>query len=167
MYVAIEDESWNCRGDFRILDLYGNEKKRIILSDNVTSLFKEASYFTTSSDGNFIYVSDFTAGKLICLDKAGNLVFEYNDGLTNPQGLYVDTKGNVIICNEGDTSILVITADGEHHNTLVSNNEHGVSKPVGVGFRPCDGTLLVGCKNQDELSIFTLFPFTNWLNVEK
>ena len=123
------------------------------------SLIRDA-YFTASSNGNLFYVSDYEANRLICFDSTGSLVNEYSEGLENPRGLFVDTKGNSIICNQIEHSIAVVTAIGKHHKTLVSNNQHGISKTISVCLRPCDGTLVVGCTDHDELYAFTLSPLS-------
>ena len=98
IYVSCYDESRLNRGDFRILDLYGNEKKRFEMSADDITLFNDPDYFTASCDGNLIYVSDFSTDTLTCLDNTGNFIYQYCDGLKNPKGLFVDTKGNIIFC---------------------------------------------------------------------
>ena len=158
VYVSCYDGPGKYKGDIRILNLYGNEKKRFDTSVDDVGLFTKPFYITVSGDGNFIYVSDMGTNTLTCLDTTGNVIYQYSDDLEKPRGMIVDTKGNIILCNEGKNSVEVITAAGKRHSILVSSNDHGMKKPNSICFRPCDGTLVIGCGDQDELSVFTLSP---------
>ena len=161
IYVSSYDDPETYKADIRILDLCGNEKKRFDKLVDDVSLFIEPMNVTVSSDGNFMYVSDKGTDTLTCIDDTGNVIYQYSNGLKSPRGLFVDTEGNIILCNEGENSVEVITAAGKHHSILVSNTQHGIDKPKRVCFRPCDGTLVAGCDSQVELSVHTLYPIPN------
>ena len=158
IHVSCFDSHAKYEGDIRILGLYGNEKKRFDKTVDNVGLFTEPFNITVSGDGNVIYVSDMGTNTLTCLDSMGNVIYQYSDGLKKPSGMFVDTKGNVIFCNREKNTVEVITAAGKHHNVLVSNDQHGIIKPESLCFRPCDGTLVIGCVGQDELSVFKLSP---------
>ena len=157
IYVSCHDEPGTFMGDIRLLDLYGNEKKRFDATVDNSPLFDKPLYVTGTSDNNFIYISDNRTNTVVCLNLNGDVMYWYNqcnDRLKKARGMYVDTKGNVLVCSHANHSVQVVTAAGTHHKTLLSYKDTGLIKPMCVSFRPYDGILIVGCESQNELSVF-------------
>ena len=154
MFVSCYDEQGIVKGEIRMMDLYGWEKKRFDVTVDGVRLFDKPLYVTTTRDGNFFFVSDNGTNMVTCLNLAWDIIYQYSDHLKKARGLYVDSKGNIIVCSHAGHSVPVLTAAGDRHTVLLSYKDNGVIKPMCVGFRPCDGILVVGCEDQNELLIF-------------
>ena len=143
--------------DIRVLDIQGNETRRLGLDRRKSCLFKTPLYMTVTLDGLNLYVSDFEKNTVTCLQANGDVAYKYNDRLLQgPYGMYVDLKGNIIICSRGSyTPVHVVTARGERHKVLPTSE---ITKPMCVSFRPSDSTLVFGTSDSAYLTVFQMTP---------
>lgn len=145
------------KGYVRVLDTQGNEKRRLGLDEHGRCAFQSPFYITTSSDGGNVYVSDFEANTVVCLKTNGDVVYTYTDKLRDPYGMYADMRGNLIVCSRCSyDAVHVVTAEGQQHKKLLTS--YIGTKPMCVGFRPSDGTLVFGSADSAELTVFKMTP---------
>ena len=163
IYVTCHNES-SLIGDVRELDIDGNQFRRITTeADTLRPLFQWPYYVTVNKDGDILYVSDWKTNKIIALTVSANTIFKYDSsvlenlvgsGLDKAAGVEVDSKCNIIACGCESNNVLVITAAGKKHKTLLKSG-NGLNKPYCVAFRPDDGTFVVG-GDKSEILIFKL-----------
>ena len=134
-------------GDIRVYVLEGRDLgKRLGINPDGSNMFRCPQYVAVSRSGDKIFVSDWDTNTVSCLTSGDNLVYQYRDKeLEWPYGLLVDDNDNVIVCGWDSNTVQVITSAGEKHKTLLSKKD-GIYRPRCVGFRPSDGTLVVGCR---------------------
>ena len=146
------------------IDSTGNSKRSISENKDGSRMFQRPVCVAASSNGYNIYISDLPSGltsacetdTVTCLNSAGDVIYNYGD-LHTPHGLYVDLKGNVIVCHRDENSVFILTAGGKLHKTLLTYRD-GLKRPTCVSFRPADGTLVFGCCDHGELCVFNITP---------
>ena len=140
------------QGEIRILDMSCNERRRISPSRVMaTYMLKKPWYIAVSAFSGKIFIIDLETDTLTCLTSDGQLVYQYNDQrLGRPRGILVDSADNVLLCYGHSHTIVVITADGRKHGTLLSDKD-GIKWPVSLAYRARDNTVIVGCYNTDQL----------------
>ncbi|CAG2191501.1 unnamed protein product [Mytilus edulis] len=86
---------------------------------------------------------------VICYDIHGNLKWEFNDAqnLRYPQGISVDSNGNVYVVSKDTNSVVIITPNGKHCRTILSFCD-GLSNPCALHFEPTSNKLLVANKTE-------------------
>lgn len=103
----------------------------------------------------YIYLSDWSYSKVTCLKTDGSIIFQFEDeDLKRPNGIYVDSEGNSLVCGTNSSNVIVVTADGAKHRELLTSKE--ITKPRSIAFRSEDDTLLIGCEENSNLFIFRL-----------
>lgn len=154
IFITCHEGKDSKKGDVRILDIRGNEKRRI--AENTMGLFKQPYYVSVDSIGQTLYVSDICTDTITCLKINNDAVYAYKDpDLRSPLGLYVDKHGNVIVCSKDTDTLQVITAAGKKHKALLISCD-GIEKPLSIAFRPTDNMLVVSCLGQNELCVFKI-----------
>ena len=145
------------KGEIRILDIDGNERRRICKSNNTgTYIFKDPNYIAVSAFSGKIYVKDSLTSILTCLTSYGQLVYQFKDEeVLEPAGILVDNADNVLLCDFSSHTVHIKTADGRKHGTLLSL-EDGLNGQRAVAYRSSDNTLMVGCMCTEKLPCIQL-----------
>ena len=92
---------------------------------------------------------------MTCFQLDGKMVYQYEDKeLKRPNGIYVDSAGNSLVCGTNSHNVVVITADGRKHGELLTS--YDITKPRCIDYRPQDNTLIVGCGNYSKLFVYKL-----------
>ena len=145
------------KGEIRVLDIDGNERRRICKSNNTgTYMFKDPNYIAVSAFSGKIYVTDSLTRILTCLTSYGQLVYQYKDEeVQDPAGILVESADNIHLCDFSSHTVHIITADGRKHGTLLSL-EDGLNGQRAVAYRSSDNTLMVGCMRMEKLPCIQL-----------
>ena len=156
---GVEKEEDCTPGEVCILDRRGNEIRRIQGSDDDRLRFIKPNYVAVNRDGSTIYVSDMKTETITALTTTGDILFQYTSpdrhDLWSIKQMYIDSQSNILVCGFRTHNVQIITAEGQKYKTmLISSN--GIWKPEGIAYRPSDGTLVVGCFEQDDLCVFNL-----------
>ena len=150
-----KEEDWT-PGEVCILDLRGNEIRRIQGSIEDRLRFIRPYYVAVNRDGSAIYVSDFETDTITALTTTGDILFQY----TSPDSddfrqMYIDSQSNILVCGVTTHNVQIIAEAGQKYKTMLISSD-GLRKPEGVAYRPSDRTLVVGCFRQNDLCIFNL-----------
>ena len=142
------DEIWR-------LDRTGNIISKIVLTQASSGLSWHHGLCLTGSNPR-VYLTDYLNDRVTCFQlDDGKMVYQYEDqGLASPNGIYVDSAGNSIVCGHGSHNVVVITADGRKHGELLTNKD--ISYPRCVDYRPGDNTLIVACGQNSKLFVYKL-----------
>ncbi|VDI56997.1 Hypothetical predicted protein [Mytilus galloprovincialis] len=111
----------------RIIDLEGNTLKSIQVDS------KSDLYNLVYSNDRVIY-SDYVGNAVYCYDESGKQIWKYEQDLSGPFGLCIDTYGNIIVADYGSNRIVVISKDGQDSKVLISE-EDGLNNPKCIGFK--------------------------------
>ena len=153
-----KEEDWT-PGEVCILDLRGNEIRRIQGSDDVRLRCLRPYYVAVNRDGSTIYVSDWATDTITALTATGDILFQYtspdSDDLCCITQMYIDSQSNILICGCSSHNVQIITAAGQKYKTMLISSD-GLLEPEGIAYRPSDGTLVVGCEQQDDICVFNL-----------
>ena len=142
------DEIWK-------LDRAGNIMSKIVLTQNSSG---RSDYLGLCLAGSSpcVYLTDWDNSRVTCVQLDGKMMYQYQDKeqLVRPNGIYVDSAGNSLVCGTDSNNVVVITADGRKHGELLTSKD--ISKPRCIDYRPEDNTLILGCDNYSKLFVFTL-----------
>ena len=158
IYVSCHDgqDCRDSRGDIRVLDIRGNEMRRIGVNKDGSVLYKWPYYVAVSEERKCIYVSGWKEDTITCQTFSGNIIYQYkNADLIKVCGLFVDSKGNVVVCSYDNNCLGVITENGKKFKKILISIDD-IQKPMCTDFRRSDGILIVGCEDQNDLHIFKL-----------
>ena len=102
------------------------------------------------------YLTYWNNDRVTCFQLDGKMVYQYEDEgqLEGPNGIYVDSVGNSLVCGTNSCNVIAITADGRKHGELLTFND--ITLPNCIDYRPEDNTLIVGCYNSSELFVYKL-----------
>ena len=132
------DEIWR-------LDRAGNIMSKIVLTQSSSGWSCYLGLCLAGSSPR-VYLTDWSNSRVACFQLDGKMVYQYEDTkLRNPNGIYVDSAGNSIVCGYTSHNVVVITADGKKHGELLTSKD--ISYPYCIDYRPEDNTLIVGCWN--------------------
>ena len=94
-----------------------------------------------------VYLTDWDNDRVTCFQLDGKMMYQYEDEeqLERPNGIYVDSVGNNLVCGFRSHNVGVITADGRKHGELLTSND--ITYPRCIDYRPDDNTLIVGGDN--------------------
>ena len=144
------------QGEIRVLNMEGTLKRRLGVSHGNSYMFRAPDYLTVNPDTGYIYVSDWDTDNVTCLSSAGDIVYRYGDQeLNNPDGIYVDHFGTVIVCGRSSRNVHVITASGKKHRVLLTLSD-GLWWPQSVAYREGNATFVIGSFASDNLLVFKL-----------
>ena len=142
--------------EIRILDLNGNVRKRLNLSQDKTYIFQCPYYMKVSARTKRMYVSDWDQDAVTCMNPDGAIVYQYKDPeMRYPHGLCVDDEDNAIVCGEDSDNIHIVTAAGER-SSIIRTADYGIYWPQSVAYRRSDKTLIVGCYDNENLYVIQL-----------
>ena len=143
------------KGEVRILDLDRNLLQQLGINKDGSFLFTSPYCITVSPTENKIFVSDTGGSSVTCMTMNNDIVYKYSDNeMKWPRGIYCDVGDNILVSGLDSNNVQVITADGKKHCDLVSSRE-GLT-PLSISYRERDDTLIVGCLNSDNISLFKL-----------
>ena len=111
-----------------------------------------------NTEGSIIYVSDMWTGTITALTATGDILFQhqYNcDDLGFIAAMYVDSQSKILASGWRTNNVQIITAAGNTNKNLLISS-HGLRLPESIPDRPSDGTLVIGCYEQEELCVFKL-----------
>ena len=102
-----------------------------------------------------VYLTDWANSRVTCFQLDGKMVYQYEDKeLERPEGIYVDSAGNSLVCGTNSHNVVVITANGKKHGELLTSKD--IESPRCIDYRPEDNTLIIGCCNNSKLYIYKL-----------
>ncbi|XP_052781505.1 uncharacterized protein LOC128218033 [Mya arenaria] len=97
-----------------------------------------------SPDGERIFVTHFTASRLLTLDTSGQVLSTVEDpDLQSPSGLCVSPSGHVFVCGFESNALVQVDQEGRKVST-VARLADGVLYPRSVWFKEQNSTLIVG-----------------------
>ena len=151
------DEIWK-------LDRTGNIISKIALTQASSGRSDYLGLCLTGSNPR-VYLTDWDNHIVTCFQlDDGKMVCQYEDNeLVTPNGIYVDSVGNSLVCGTNSNNVVVITADGRKHGELLANKD--ISYLRCVDYRPRDNTLIVGCSDNSNLFVYKLGKQTNRLHI--
>ncbi|XP_063405654.1 uncharacterized protein LOC134689613 [Mytilus trossulus] len=100
------------------------------------------SYVAVHDDN--IYYTNRDINTVSCYEILGNLKWTFKDEkrLQYPQGISVDSNGNVYVVSRHTHSVVIITPDGKRCRTILSSSD-GLHIPRALHFEPTSNKLLV------------------------
>ena len=142
------DEIWR-------LDRAGNIMSKIVLTQSSSGRSDYLGLCLAGSSPR-VYLTDWNNSRVTCFQFDGKKVYQYEDKeqLERPNGIYVDSAGNSLVCGTDSQNVVVITADGRKHGELLTSND--IRSPSCIDYRPEDNTLIVGCWNSSKLFVYKL-----------
>ena len=158
IYISSAD-SGQCK--IGIYDLTGKQKLMVgpYSFNDGTLLFKQPYYIDVLNDEK-IFVSDVddksSTSTVYCLESNGNVLYS----LSNPSykrclGISVDENENLLVCDWGSHKVFLITKDGKEVREFLTEKD-GLYHPYTTSFCRSDGTLVVGCRDHNNILVFTL-----------
>ena len=143
-----KDEIWK-------LDRAGNIMRKIVLTQSSSGRSEYLCLGSLADPNPRVYLTDWCNSKVTCLRLDDRMVYPYeNKELKRPNGIYVDSKGNSLVCGSDSSNVVVITADGRKYGELLTSKD--ITNPKCIAFRPEDATLIVGCEKNSKLFVFKL-----------
>ncbi|CAG2190546.1 unnamed protein product [Mytilus edulis] len=136
------------KDEIRIIDLEGNTLKSIQVQSK--SYLNHLVY----CNKRVIY-SDYDGKAVYCVDESGKQIWEYKQDLTGPEGLCIDTYGNIIVIDCNSHRIIVISKDGQDSKVLISK-EDGLEYPKFICFKHNESSGFICDYNGTYLAKFNL-----------
>ena len=142
------DEIWK-------LDRAGNIIRKIVLTQSSSSGSRYLGLCLTGFNSR-VYLTDGDDSRVTCFQLDGKIVYQYKDKeqLKEPNGIYVDSAGNSLVCGTDSDNVVVITADGRKHGDLLTPKD--IRWPRCINYRPEDKTLIIGCCDNSKLFVYKL-----------
>ncbi|XP_063446539.1 uncharacterized protein LOC134726072 [Mytilus trossulus] len=114
------------KDEIRIIDLEGKQLKSIQVES------KSDLYDLVYCNDRVIY-SDYNGNAVYCYDESGKQIWGYTQDLLRPEGLCIDTYGNIIVADYQSNRIIVISKDGKESKVLIGE-EGGLEVPMYICF---------------------------------
>ena len=153
------DDSGECK--IGIYDLTGKQKLMIgpHSYNDGKLLFKQPYYIYVLNDEK-IFVSDVdiksSTSTVYCLESNGNVLYSIsNPSFKRCLGISVDENENLLVCDWGSHKVFLITRDGKEVHGFLTEKD-GLYQPYTTSLRRSDGTLVVTCKDRNDILVFTL-----------
>ena len=142
------DEIWR-------LDRAGNIMSSIVLTQR-SSKYSDCLGLCLKGSNPRVYLTDSYASRLTCFQLDSKMVYQYRipEQLAAPDGIYVDSVGNSLVCGRNSNNVVIITADGRKHGELLTGKD--ITRPRCIDYRPEDNTLIVGCDAISKLFVYKL-----------
>ena len=157
IYISFND-SGECK--IGIYDLTGKQKLMIgpYNCEDGKLLFKDPYHIDVYNEK--IFVSDLddksNTSTVYCLESNGNVLSTIsNPSFKRCRGISVDENENLLLCDGKSHKVFLITRDGKEVREFLTEKD-GIYQPHTTSFRRCDGTLVVGCGNRNDILVFTL-----------
>ena len=158
IYISLVD-SGECK--IGIYDLTG--KQKLMISPHSYNdgklLFKDPCYIDVLNDEK-IFVSDVDVksktSTVYCLESNGNIMHSVSDpSFKLCLGISVDENENLLVCDMRSHKVFFITRDGKEVREFLTEKD-GLYQPYTTSFRRSDGTLVVGCRDRNDILVFTM-----------
>ena len=158
IYISLADS-----GEWKIgiYDLTGKQKLMISPHsfNDGTLLFKHPYYIDVWNDEK-LFVSDIdyisNTSTVYCLESNGNVLSTIsNPSFKRCRGLSVDENENLLVCDWKSHKVFLITKDGKEVREFLTEKD-GLYEPYTTSFRRSDGTLVVTCRDHNDILVFTL-----------
>ena len=158
IYISSVD-SRECK--IGIYDLTGKQKLMIgphSFNDG-TLMFKKPDYIDVLNDEK-IFVSDVddksNTSTVYCLESNDNVLYSLsNPSFKRCRGISVDENENLLVCDWESHKVFLITRDGKEVREFLTEKD-GLYQPYTTSFRRSDGTLVVTCRELNDILVFTL-----------
>ena len=158
IYISLAD-SEECK--IGIYDLTGKQKLMIgpYSCNDGKLLFKKTLYIDVLNDEK-VFVSDVddtsNTSTVYCLESNGNVLSTIsNPSLKCCLGISVDENENLLVCDWLSHKVFLITRDGKEVREFLTKKD-GLYQPYTTSFRRSDRTLVVGCRDHNDILVFTL-----------
>ncbi|XP_063446554.1 E3 ubiquitin-protein ligase TRIM71-like [Mytilus trossulus] len=102
--------------EIRIIDMDGNTLKSIQVQSK--SHLYNLVYFNDR-----VIFSDYTGKAVYCYEDSGKIVWEYKQDLDGPQGLCIDTFGNILVADYCSDRIIAISIDGKISKVVLGKED--------------------------------------------
>ena len=157
IYISF-DVSGACK--VGIYDLTGKQKLMIgpYSFKDGTLLFKQLYYIDVYNEKIFVSDVDNTSNTstVYCLESNGNIMHSVSDPLFKLcLGISVDENENLLVCDWESHKVFLITKDGNEVREFLTEKD-GLYQPYTTSFRPRDRTLVVTCREHNDILVFTL-----------
>ena len=143
-----------------IYDITGKQKLMIgPYSCNDGKLMFKGPYYIDVLNDEKIFVSDVdvksSTSTVYCLESNGNVLYSIsNPSFKRCQGISVDENENLLVCDWTSYKVFLITRDGKEVREFLTKKD-GLYKPYTTSFRRSDGTLVVTCRDHNDILVFT------------
>ncbi|KAL4216591.1 hypothetical protein ACF0H5_024314 [Mactra antiquata] len=118
-------------------------------------IFSNIWDITISDDHKMIHIVDYDKG-VITLDMNSKICWEFSgEVLDGAQGLCTDGSGNVIVCGFKSHNVIMLGHNGDYKGEIVTK-QYDVRCPLTVCFDVTKNKLCVGCRIDDNITVFTL-----------
>lgn len=116
------------------------------ISDIVRDAVPSDCYTATFRDK--IYHSNYKTSAVTCFNLQGEIQWTFqNESILNfPQGIDVDSDGNVYVADQGSCNIIAISSDGQHHREVLTASD-GLQYPTSLKYSEQKNQLLVANYN--------------------
>ena len=157
IYISFVDTG-ECK--IGIYDLTGKQKLMIgpYSYNDGKLLFKKPLYIDVYNEKIFVSDVDNTlnTSTVYCLESNGNVLSTISDPpFKLCLGISVDENENLLVCDWESHKVLLITKDGNEVREFLTEKD-GLYWPYTTSFRRSDGTLVVGCRDHNDILLFTL-----------
>ena len=154
IYVTCSDMNRLGRntGEVRVLKLDGTLVRKLGLNEDGSFLFSRPYALAVNATSGNVFVTDQYDGTVTCLNSLdGTIVSQVKDShLAGVRGVFVDDEDNVMVCGKDSNALLMITARGKLHVSVLTAID-GVKSPLSVVYRSSDNIFIVGCENSKYL----------------
>ena len=156
IYISIVDS----RGSkIVVYDLSGNKKHTLGPYDcKDGKLLFQKPYNIDVSNDETIFVSDEISNTptVNCLERNGNFLYTVSfPSFKQCFGIKVDENTNLLVCDWKSQRVFLITKDGKEVREFLAEKD-GIYQPYTTSFRRSDGTLVVTCRDRNDILVFTL-----------
>ena len=110
------------------------------------------------SNDETIFVSDEKTNPptVNCLERNSNFLYTLSIcWFKQCFGIKVDENRNLLVCDWKSHKVFLITRDGKAVREFLTKKD-GLYQPYTTSFRRSDGTLVVGCRDHNDILVFTL-----------
>ena len=154
IYVTCSDMNLLGRrnGEVRVLKLDGTLIRKLGLNKDGSYMFVRPFGLAVNATSGNVFVTDRYDGMVTCLNSSDgtvvNQVKHYR--LAGVRGICVDDGDNAMMCGKDSKNILILTAEGKLHYSVVKASD-GVKSPLSVAYRSSDNIFVVGSENSKDL----------------
>ena len=154
IYVTCSDMNLLGRrnGEVRVLKLDGTLIRKLGLNKDGSYMFDRPFGLAVNATSGNVFVTDRYVGMVTCLNSSDGTVVNQvkHDRLAGVRGICVDDGDNALMCGKDSKNILILTAEGKLHISVVKASEC-VKSPLSVAYRSSDKICVVGFESSKDL----------------